>query len=85
MQRLTVGRMPHATKIRVVYEQTAGRHRRHTRRASTRRQLRSLIRWLKGRRYRPGDRLEVAIRRAGYVPERATFTIRNGREPELTP
>ena len=84
MDRLTVGPLPSATSFDVLYKRMRGRHRRDSRGASTERQLRELIRWLERNRYRPGDRLSLDISRHGWVPERATFTIRDGRQPKLT-
>ena len=84
MERITVGRMPRRAHFYAFYRQSQGRHRRHVREASGKRQLGSMIHWLEGHRYRAGDRLSIKISRRGYLAERAQFTIRDGKLPKLT-
>jgi hypothetical protein len=84
MDWIKVGRLPRDTSFSVLYTRHRDRRAGKSRDASTVRQLRALIRWLEHKRYRAGDRLSLDINRHGYVPERATFTIRDGRQPKLT-
>ena len=84
LERLTVGRRPHLTRFTALYQRATGRHRRNTRDASTKRELAALIRWLERTQFSPGDRLSITLSHAGWVPERATFTIRDAELPKLS-
>jgi hypothetical protein len=48
------------------------------------RNVRRLLRRLRGRRYHAGDRVLIVLKAPGYQPERALVKIRNGRLPEIT-
>lgn len=48
------------------------------------RNVRRLLRALRGKRYRSGDRVLIILKAPGYLPERALVTIRNGRLPKIT-
>lgn len=92
LDRITVGRLPHAASFEATYEPPGRPHERPGRRAaserrraaSSRRRLRAVVGWLRHTIYRPGGRLFLKITRRHYVPERATFTIRDGRLPKLS-
>jgi len=92
LDRVTIGKLPRHASFAAVYEHFTGhtnrRHReafvKHGQSASARRRLESVVRWLKHTVFHPKDRLVVTISRRRFVPERATFTIRNGHEPKLS-
>jgi hypothetical protein len=46
--------------------------------------LRHLLRAMRGRRYRAGDRLLITLTASGYLPERIRITIRDARNPRAT-
>ncbi|HTU84918.1 MAG TPA: hypothetical protein VMF57_05050 [Solirubrobacteraceae bacterium] len=48
------------------------------------RHVRRLLKRLRGKRYRAGDRVLIVLKAPGYLPERAMVMIRNGRLPEIT-
>lgn len=47
------------------------------------RNVRRLLRALRGTHYRAGDKLRLTLKAPGYLPERALVKIRNGREPRI--
>jgi hypothetical protein len=48
------------------------------------RNVRRLLKRLRGKRYRAGDRVLIVLKAPGYLPERAMVLIRNGSLPEIT-
>ncbi|HWE12544.1 MAG TPA: hypothetical protein VG365_03480 [Solirubrobacteraceae bacterium] len=48
------------------------------------RNVRRLLRALRGKHYRAGDRLLIVLKAPGYLPERALVKIRNGKLPQVT-
>jgi hypothetical protein len=81
---MKISRLPRGTEFGVVYEQSYGHHRRHTRTAKTEKQLKSLVSWLKRYQYRAGDTVTLDISHRGYVAEKAKFTMRTAKLPRLT-
>jgi hypothetical protein len=47
--------------------------------------LHRLLRTLRGRRFRAGDELLIALTSHGYLPERAKVIFRTGRLPLVVP
>jgi serine/threonine-protein kinase len=48
------------------------------------RNVRRLLRAIRGARYRAGDKLLIILKAPGYLPERALVKIRNGKLPHMT-
>jgi hypothetical protein len=48
------------------------------------RNVRRLLRGLRGDRYRAGDRVVIILKAPGYLPERAMVRILDGRLPQIT-
>ena len=46
-------------------------------------QIRRMMRAWEGTRFRAGDRLRVTLTAPGYLPERAAFLMRSGKEPRV--
>ncbi|MBV9363340.1 MAG: hypothetical protein JO286_19765 [Solirubrobacterales bacterium] len=84
LNRVRIGRFPGLAQI---FVQCRGRGCPGKRDISARgaRHVMRLLRALRGKQYRAGDRLLIIIKAPGYLPERALVKIRDGRLPKLIP